>query len=71
MNQIEHISDNVLCFDTTYIGDRTVMYRVIYRDGSEYTYTRKIHILEYVLFDLDTLVSYYRILGCMDYGVRY
>lgn len=71
MNQIEHISDNVLCLDTMYIAHRTVMYRVIYRDGSEYTYTRKIHILEYVLFDLDTLVSYYHILGCMDYGNIY
>ena len=63
--------DNVLCFDTEYIGNRTVMYRVIYSDGSEYTYTRKIHILEFILFDLDVLIAYYHILGCMDYGVRY
>ena len=65
------MSESIRYFDTEYIGKRTVMYRVIYKDGSEYTYTRKIHILEYVLFDLDTLVSYYHILGCMDYGNIY
>lgn len=63
--------DNVLCFDTEYIGNRFICYRVLYRDGSEYTYTRKIHILEFILFDLDVLIAYYHILGCMDYGVRY
>lgn len=63
--------DNVLCLDTMYIGNRFICYRVLYRDGSEFRYKTRISLLEYLLFDLDVLISYYHILGCMDYGNIY
>jgi len=59
---------NVKCLDTTYIGNRYVAYRVLFLDGSEIRYKRRIPLYLYFMFNIDSLVSYYHVLGCTDYS---
>lgn len=59
---------SVKYFDTEYIGNRYVRYHILFMDGTEVSYITRINLIEYVLFDLDSLISYYHIIGIMRYG---
>lgn len=59
---------NIKCLDTIYVGKRVILYRVLFLDGSEIRYKRYIPLYLYFMFDIDTLVSYYHVLGCTDYS---
>jgi hypothetical protein len=59
---------NIKCFETMYTGKSYITYRVLFLDGSEIRYRRKIPFYLYLMFDIDTLVSYYHVLGCTDYS---
>ena len=62
------MSESIRYFDTTYIGNRYVRYQILFMDGTTVSYITRIHLLEYVLFDLDSLISYYHILGIYRFG---
>lgn len=55
-------------FDTEYIGKRYIRYSILFIDGTEVSYITRINLIEYVLFDLDVLISYYHILGIHRFG---
>ena len=59
---------SVKYFDTEYIGNRYVRYKILFIDGSRVSYKYRIPLLIYVFFDVDSLISYYHIIGIYRLG---
>lgn len=62
------MSESIRYFDTEYIGKRYIRYKILFIDGSRVSYKYRIPLLIYVFFDLDSLISYYHIIGIMRWG---
>lgn len=62
------MSESIRYFDTEYIGKRYIRYKILFIDGSRVSYKYRIPLLIYVFFDLDSLISYYHIIGIYRFG---